>query len=71
MVLITLREKEQILEKLPNACVHRTVRQKSERHKYYLEEHRDAMRVLAELRGETLKERGNRNARHNKKSNRV
>lgn len=67
MILISVREKEQILEKLPNVHIHRTVKQKSKRHKYYMEERRDAMALLYEMRGEAPVERGVRNVRSKQK----
>lgn len=39
-----------IAERMPNVHIRRTVRQKSKRHKYYMEENKNAMRLLKELR---------------------
>ena len=39
-----------IAERMPNVHIRRTVRQKSKRHKYYMEENKNAMRLLNELR---------------------
>lgn len=50
MIAISAKEKEIIMEKVPDVHIRRTVRQKSKRHKYYMEESRDAMRVLRSLR---------------------
>lgn len=50
MVIITSREKEIIAERMPNVHIRRTVSQKSKRHKYYMEENKNAMRLLKELR---------------------
>lgn len=50
MIAITAQEKEIIAERLPNVHIRRTVRQKSKRHKYYMEESRPAMRLLGRLR---------------------
>lgn len=52
MVLITKNEKDKICEMVPAANIHRTVRQKSKRHRYYLEETKDAMNALRKIRGE-------------------
>lgn len=50
MITITSQEKEIIVERMPNVHIRRTVKQKSKRHKYYMEENRNAMRLLKELR---------------------
>ena len=50
MITITSQEKEIIAERMPNVHIRRTVRQKSKRHKYYMEENKSAMRLLKELR---------------------
>lgn len=52
MVIITRQEKEYITERMPNVHIRRTVKQKSKRHRYYMEEGRNAMRLLMELRAE-------------------
>ena len=50
MITITSQEKEIIAERMLNVHIRRTVRQKSKRHKYYMEENKNAMRLLKELR---------------------
>ena len=50
MITITSQENEIIEERMPNVHIRRTVRQKSKRHKYYMEENKNAMRLLKELR---------------------
>ena len=50
MIAINAKEKEIIAEKLPNLHIRRTVKQKSKRHHYYMEESQKAMRLLNELR---------------------
>ena len=52
MIIITRQEKEIISKRMPNVHIRRTVKQKSKRHKYYMEENRGAMRLLKELRSE-------------------
>lgn len=52
MITITSREKEIIAERMPNVHIRRTVSQKSKRHKYYMEENKNAMRLLKELRAD-------------------
>lgn len=52
MIIITSQEKEIIAEHMPNVHIRRTVNQKSKRHKYYMEENKNAMRLLKELRTE-------------------
>lgn len=50
MIAITATEKKHILERMPNAHIRRTVKQKSKRHKYYMEESRKALHILNEYR---------------------
>ena len=50
MVIITDQEKEIIAERMPNVHIRRTVKQKSKRHRYYMEENKNAMSLLKELR---------------------
>ncbi len=50
MIAITSQEKDIIAERMPNVHIRRTVRQKSKRHKYYMEENKNAMRLLWGLR---------------------
>lgn len=54
MVKITREEKEIISQRLPNVHIRRTVKQKSKRHKYYMEESSRAMSLLEELRNHTF-----------------
>lgn len=50
LVLINEEEKRVIAEQLPHVHICRTVRQKSKRHRYYMEEDRNAMKLLRRLR---------------------
>ena len=50
MIIITAEEKDYIVKQLPDVHIRRTVKQKSGRHKYYMEESRNAMRLLNKLR---------------------
>lgn len=50
MVSITKEEKEKILERYPETQVVRTMRQKSKRHHYYVEEVPRVMRFLDYIR---------------------
>ena len=50
MVLITKEEKDQILKQYPNINIVRTVKQKSGRHRYYMEEAKGAMAMLDRIR---------------------
>lgn len=50
MIAISAKEKEIIAEKMPKLHIRRTVKQKSKRHRYYMEESRGAMRLLRDLR---------------------
>lgn len=51
MVLITKDEKEIIRKQFPKICIVRTVKAKSNRHRYYCEEYPAAMKVLRKMRG--------------------
>lgn len=48
--MINEEEKRVIAERLPHVHICRTVRQKSKRHRYYMEEDRNAMKLLRRLR---------------------
>lgn len=50
MIAISAKEKETISEEMPNLHIRRTVKQKSKRHRYYMEESKGAMRLLRDLR---------------------
>jgi len=52
MIIISSQEREIIAERMPNVHIRRTVRQKSKRHKYYMEEDKNAMRLLKEFRSD-------------------
>lgn len=48
MISIGKKEAELIREKVPNACIVRTMKQKSKRHHYFCEETRKVRAVLIE-----------------------
>lgn len=50
LIAINEREKKAIAERLPGVHIRRTVKRKSKRHQYYMEEDREAMRILRSLR---------------------
>lgn len=50
MIAISANEKNVIAKKYPDVHIRRTVKQKSKRHHYYMEEARKAMRLLNSLR---------------------
>ena len=52
MIMINKEEKMAVLAKYPDIGMVRTVKQKSKRHHYYMEERRDAVIYLRKLRGE-------------------
>lgn len=52
MIQITKEEKEIIANKFPDVHIRRTMKQRSHRHRYYMEEEPNAMRLLKELRNE-------------------
>lgn len=50
LIAISAREKQIIAEQYPDVHIRRTVKQKSKRHRYYMEENKNAMRILKSLR---------------------
>lgn len=52
MIAISKEEKETISKKFPRVHIVRTMRQRSARHRYYMEEDRSAMALLRSLRAE-------------------
>ena len=56
MVLITKAEKQAIAERFPNICIVRTMRQRSKRGRYYMEEAPRAMRYLNTVRNRGVTE---------------
>lgn len=50
MIAINEKEKQIIVEECPSIHIRRTVKDKSDRHRYYMEERSDAMRALRSLR---------------------
>ena len=56
MIVITKAEMEVIAERFPNVHIVRTMKQKSNRHRYYCEESKGVIRILDVLRGNTENE---------------
>lgn len=54
MILITLDEKQAVLEKYPNVHIVRTMKADSKRHRYYMVEDPVPMRVIKQMRGEAV-----------------
>lgn len=52
MIMITAAEKQEIVKKHPRVHIVRTMKHRSKRHRYYMEEDRNAMRTLLTMRGE-------------------
>lgn len=50
LIAINAKEKQIIAEHCPEVHIRRTVKQKSKRHRYYMEENKNAMRILKSLR---------------------
>lgn len=50
--MVSQEEKMAVLDMYPHIYFVRTMRQKSKRHHYFMEEHPDAMQLLMYLRGE-------------------
>lgn len=50
MILISKEEKDAVRKKFPKACIVRTMRQRSKRHRYYCEEAPAIMRYINQLR---------------------
>lgn len=64
MILITRDEKMAVLEKFPNVHIVRTMKADSKRHRYYMVEEPGPMRIIKQLRGESIdKPRKQRNRR--------
>lgn len=51
MILISLDEKQAVLEKYPNVHIVRTCKQKSKRHRYYMVEEAGPVRLIRKMRG--------------------
>lgn len=67
MILISLEEKQAVLEKFPNVHIVRTMKHDSKRHRYYMVEDPGPMRVIKQMRGERVdKPRRSRNNRTQK-----
>ena len=56
MIAINKEESRLIRERFPRVTIVRTMRQKSARHRYYMEESPKAMRLIERLRGAEKKE---------------
>ena len=52
MLIISPKEKQQILAQLPHIHIARTAKQRSNRHRYFMEEDPDAVTLLNKLRAE-------------------
>ena len=50
MILISKNERDYFAKQMPGVHVRRTMKKKSDRHKYYIEESDAVMRALKELR---------------------
>ena len=50
VVIISAHEKKVIAQAVPGVHIRRTVKQKTKRHRYYMEENAYAMRILKSLR---------------------
>lgn len=50
MIAISKEEKDIISKKFPRVHIVRTMRQRSSRHRYYMEEQRDAMALIRRMR---------------------
>jgi hypothetical protein len=57
MVLISKAEKEAIVQRFPHTCIVRTMRQRSKRGRYYMEEAPKAMRYLNTVRNKDVVEK--------------
>ena len=54
MVIITKEEKDLIREKYPNVHIVRTMKHRSKRHRYYMEEKLEPMKMLRAMRGHAI-----------------
>ena len=50
MILITQEEKDAVQKRYPNIYIIRTMKQKSKRHRYYMEEAIGAMQMIRRMR---------------------
>ena len=50
MISISKEEKNAVCAKYPHVHIVRTMRQRSSRHRYYMEEQRDAMGLIRRMR---------------------
>jgi len=55
LIAVTKEEKEIIAKAYPKAHIVRTAKQRSKRHRYYCEENRGVMALLAQLRDDSGK----------------
>lgn len=66
MILISLEEKQAVLERFPSVHIVRTMKHDSKRHRYYMVEDPGPMRVIKQMRGEWVdKPRRSRNRNQN------
>lgn len=56
MVAIDKRESQEIRKRFPFACIYRTARQRSKRHRYFVSEEPPVLAFLREFREKTEKE---------------
>lgn len=76
MVLITKAEAEAIRERLPHTHIVRTMKKKSNRHRYYCTESREVRWLLNEIRGienpePRRRRRSNNRGRNNRRTEHV
>lgn len=50
MILISKDERDRLVKKMPEVYIRRTMKGKSERHKYYVEETDKVLQALKEIR---------------------
>lgn len=55
--MINASEKQALSKRFPYVHIVRTMKSDSKRHHYYMEENRDAMRFIKELRGELIRKK--------------
>ena len=60
VIVIDETERKYIAERFPEVHIRRTVKQKSKRHRYYMEEARYAVQALDRMRGREEEKRGDR-----------
>lgn len=66
--MINASEKQAISKRFPYVRIVRTMKSDSKRHHYYMEENREAVRFIKELRGEPIRKKRNGKGAYNERT---